>query len=983
MSEPKLISPMLDNFAMGDPISEHNGVRCCPAMENDTDNRYIVKIISVPASPNQLDALLLTGAFSGKEDALNYFKSLTDDVTEEVQILNRLSQLEGFLPFQNHQVVPMDDGTGYDIYLLSSYKRTLEKQFHRNPLSHLGAVNLGLDLCAALTVCRRSGYLYVDLKPKNIFVTVDQEYRIGDLGFINLNSLQYASLPEKYRSAYTAPEITDAFSSLNTTLDIYALGLILYQVYNNGELPFKSEVAPSEEFPAPMYADYEMSEIILKACAPNPQDRWQSPIEMGQALVSYMQRNGVNDTPIVPPVLPISESDDQPAESSVVDEEATEQTDDALDTSENIEIQNEEPEIIDAPSSADEANESTLSASAESGILLDSDNEDDFENLSFLSDDDMSISEEDLLQYNAITPEVSEMLEQADDLAAHAVPLPAVAPDPIEIPMPEPIEQFESDNIENEVADTVQETLEEVDHSEQDKETEPDTPKRKKHRVRNFFIWLIILGLLAGAAYMFRSYYIITIDSIELDGKEDTLSVFVKTDINESILSVVCSDAHGNQHTEPVIDGVATFTGLVPSTGYNIKVVVSGFHRITGDASTAYSTPVQTSIVQFNAVTGSEDGSVILGFTVDGPDSEQWHVYYSAEGEEEQVATFPSHMVTLTGLTVGKVYTFRLVPETQLYLTGSNEMQFKASNLVYAEDLIITSCADNTLTVTWKEPSNTNVDSWTVRCYNDDAYNETIITSETTATFENLDHTGSFTVEVTAAGMSVSQRTFVGENTITLSNVQFDHTDPTKLLVSWNSSIEVANGWLITYTIDGSELQEAICTENNIEIFPVVPGATYQFTLQDIDGSPIIGSQFAYTVADSEAFNCNYEGYEITQEHLVFSMCKTPSDPNWNRYYLRASDYTTTFNVGQKASFLVRLTKSYGTSDDVIVTTFVIRDSDNKVVIISSQESTWTNMWYRNYGEIDIPTLPEAAGDYTIDIFFNGAIAASQSFTII
>ena len=62
MSEPRLISPMLDNFIMGGPISDHSGVRCCPAMENETDEKYIVKVISIPASPSQMDALLLTGA---------------------------------------------------------------------------------------------------------------------------------------------------------------------------------------------------------------------------------------------------------------------------------------------------------------------------------------------------------------------------------------------------------------------------------------------------------------------------------------------------------------------------------------------------------------------------------------------------------------------------------------------------------------------------------------------------------------------------------------------------------------------------------------------------------------------------------------------------------------------------------------------------------------------------------------------------------
>ena len=47
MSDPKLISPLLDGFAMGSPISDHDGVRCCPAMRKENEDKYIVKIISL------------------------------------------------------------------------------------------------------------------------------------------------------------------------------------------------------------------------------------------------------------------------------------------------------------------------------------------------------------------------------------------------------------------------------------------------------------------------------------------------------------------------------------------------------------------------------------------------------------------------------------------------------------------------------------------------------------------------------------------------------------------------------------------------------------------------------------------------------------------------------------------------------------------------------------------------------------------------
>ena len=197
MSEPKLISPLLDGFLMGEPISDHDGVRCCPAMRENSDDKYIVKIISVPASQKQLDALLLTGAYKDAAAAAEYFKELANDTVKEARLLQQLAKLEGFLSYEGWQIVPMEgDEVGYDIYLLGSYKRSLEKFLRRSSMTHLGAVNLGLDLCAALSLCRRAGFIYTALNPSNIFITGKQEYRIGDLGFAKLSAMKYTSLPQ-------------------------------------------------------------------------------------------------------------------------------------------------------------------------------------------------------------------------------------------------------------------------------------------------------------------------------------------------------------------------------------------------------------------------------------------------------------------------------------------------------------------------------------------------------------------------------------------------------------------------------------------------------------------------------------------------------------------------------------------------------------------------------------------------------------------
>ena len=152
MSEPKLISPLLDDFSMGAALSEHDGVRCYPALKENSEKKYIVKIVSIPASQSQVDALLLTGAFREPAAALEYFRELADSVDAEAQCLKNLSRLEGFLAFEGWQTIPMEHGDlGYEVYLLSSYRQTLEKYIRRNNM------NLPFNLYILLHI---SGLIY-------------------------------------------------------------------------------------------------------------------------------------------------------------------------------------------------------------------------------------------------------------------------------------------------------------------------------------------------------------------------------------------------------------------------------------------------------------------------------------------------------------------------------------------------------------------------------------------------------------------------------------------------------------------------------------------------------------------------------------------------------------------------------------------------------------------------------------------------------
>lgn len=1006
MSEPRLISPLLDGYVMGDPISSHDGVRCCPAMQTDSNRKYIVKVISVPASQVKLDALLLAGAFRDSASALSYFKEIAEGVVEEAVLLQRLSRLDGFLAYDNWQVVPMEDGeVGYDVYLSGSYRPTLERCFRKESMTHLAAVNLGLDICAALAVCRRSGYLYVDLKPGNIFICDDHSYRIGDLGFIRTASLAYASLPEKYLSAYTAPEVTDAYDPLNDTMDIYSAGLILYQAYNGGILPFEGR-APAEPLPPPEYADYEMSQIILKACAPDPGDRWQDPQQMGQALVSYMQRNSVNDTPIIPPAAPVEqeppeEGTEPITESDPSTEQILAEVDQALDAvggaadasaAEEAPVEEESPAAEEAPAeevaekepsapedAPDETPEPAEDASAEEASGEEPQPE--------LSAEAAAIAEE-----LGVTEEVSQILAQAEDLIAHETPEPVVAPEPIDVPIPEPIreapEEPEEETPEVSAVSEEEAAAEDLEipaaagDNPADAEAEnpaPGTGKRKSWIAA--VVTLLLLACLSTAGYLFyEHYYLQTILGISLSGEEDRLTVSLNTDTEDELLTVFCTDTYGNTRRQIVSDGKATFSDLTPGTRYTIRVEISGFHRLIGTTTDTYDTAEQTSIVSFTAATGSEDGSVILNFTVQGPETGEWAVTYSAEGEEEKRVSFSGHMVTITGLTLGSRYTFRLAPSAELYMVGTDTVEYTASAIVCAEDLAITGFHGNALTAVWAAPEGIMVESWTVRCYNETGYDKTITVTGTEAVFEDLDVSAAYTVEVNAAGMTVGVRAYVSAGSVTVNSITVDDSDRNRLHIRWDfEGTAPDGGWLLLYSLDGSAEQQVIqCADNSGVIDPMVPGSHYAIVIKPADGSTVFGGTAEYSAPAAEVFS----GYLLTAADMSFRMCRTPANPEWGQYDVPSQDYTTTFAPGESASFAVRLNHEYNTSSDEIVTLFIIRDAEGRIVSTATQSRSWTSMWYRGFGRINLPALPESPGSYTVEICFNGATVTNQPFTI-
>lgn len=974
MSEPKLISPLLDGFAMGAPISSHHGVRCCPAMRQNSDSKYIIKIISVPASQVQLDALLYTGVYKDPGEAMDYFKAQAEEIQKETEYLQTVSSLEGFLPYEGCQIVPMENNKlGYQVYLLGSYKRSLDRHMRRNSMSTEDAVKLGLDMCSALAACRRAGHIYIALKPTNIFLSEDGEYRIGDLGFISLDSLKYSSLPDKFKSRYCPPEINDPLQTLNETVDTYSLGMILLQVCLGGKFP---DIQEGSCVSVPNVLPENLSAVIKKALAPKVEDRWTDPAEMGKAIAACMgEKKSSTDN---------ADSVD-PARTQIFStEEVVEQADspDSLmsDTRVIPSVQVSGTETVTpTPQSSDTKVIPTIpqqTLSANTKVLP-----------------VPQIKE-------AISSDIKEIPVAPTQKAAESSSVQHVQETKVipRIPVGAAVSGSTtpaSHTVKNLPA---KEEPEFDDFDEDDEEEDEDeilTVTSQDRRVRKPIgkgwiaplIIIIIMGLLGfGGFYYYQNYYLQTIDSMTIEGRFDSFTVNVVTDIDESLLTINCTDTYGNATQSALVNGKAEFTGLLPNSQYKVVLEMEGFHKLVGKTSDVFNTESKTEIISFTGIAGSEDGSVMFTFTVEGPEPAEWIITYSAEGEQPLSKSFTGHSVTVDDLIIPKTYTFTLSPSEDIYVDGRTSITYTATELVMAQNLSITAFDGEDMTVRWDTPAGAEVSLWSVRCYSDDGFDETMDTSENKAVFSGLDPSRAYYVEVTANGMTQAARTTITANPITITGLRVNADDPEKLTVTWDHKGEAPDGgWLLMYSLDGSATQNIVkCAGTTAEISPKYPGAEYKFVIQAADSTSIF--------SNVHTFSCpgvaNYDDHSFDVSKTVAYLVVTPDKENWTSADVSKDDYTDTFAAGQKISVVLYCSNRFYIPKDDISILYVIRNSEGQVItsLTSQAMDDWHDMWVHynhNYAELDIPTIPTEPGGYSLYIYFNGKYVATANFSIV
>ncbi len=187
-------------------------------------------------------------------------------------------------------------------------------------LSLQESVRLIIEVGSALAYAHRRQMVHRDIKPANIMLDENNRAILTDFGIVKL-------LGDQSTSAYTATGAmigTPAYMSPEQALgksgdarvDIYALGVLLFQLVTN-QLPFAAETPiavvmkhVNEPPPLPMtfYPDIplDLQEIILRALAKNPDDRFQTAQEMVDALRAVNFSGAKASAGMMPATMPSS-----------------------------------------------------------------------------------------------------------------------------------------------------------------------------------------------------------------------------------------------------------------------------------------------------------------------------------------------------------------------------------------------------------------------------------------------------------------------------------------------------------------------------------------------------------------------------------------------------------------------------------------------------------------------------------------------------
>ncbi len=242
-------------------------------------------------------------------------KVLRGDLSNDEKFVRRFQREALSASSLNHpNIVEMydvgeDDG---DFYIVMEYvegKNLKQLIKRRTRLSISEVIDIMKQLTDGIAHAHDSFIIHRDIKPQNILILDNGLVKITDFGIaVALNSTQLTQTNSVMGSVHYLPPEQAAGKGATFKSDIYSLGILMYELVT-GTLPFRGENAveialKQMKEPIPSVKEFDESipqsveNIILKSCAKNPKNRYDSARDMYYDLCKCLDEENLNEEKI-------------------------------------------------------------------------------------------------------------------------------------------------------------------------------------------------------------------------------------------------------------------------------------------------------------------------------------------------------------------------------------------------------------------------------------------------------------------------------------------------------------------------------------------------------------------------------------------------------------------------------------------------------------------------------------------------------------
>jgi len=242
--------------------------------------------------------------FRARQESLNRdvaIKILFPKLSSDPDIVRRFERESMVIARLNHpnivHIIDRGSAAGRYFFVMEYVDGTnLKEIIAADSVSLRTKLEIIVSVCKALDYAHKNGVIHRDIKPANVLVDRQGNALVADFGIA-----QIVGTPETEATstdvvmgtfAYMSPEQKVSSTNVDHTTDIYAVGIMLYEVLA-GNKPMGRFKLPSE---MNSRIDSRFDDIVLRCLSQDPKDRFQSAVKLKDAILEVIGGAGMGES---------------------------------------------------------------------------------------------------------------------------------------------------------------------------------------------------------------------------------------------------------------------------------------------------------------------------------------------------------------------------------------------------------------------------------------------------------------------------------------------------------------------------------------------------------------------------------------------------------------------------------------------------------------------------------------------------------------